>query len=158
VDEHAGLWRVSMQELVVFLVDYVESRDRGGALCVDAVAGAPCLYCARTPCEIALRFAKAVEATDADQHCRREYRTPQTMWICFETDSLPKPSLDELSTSKRYRNGPETGRAEHVSVHYRVQIISDPFRYICTVAHLSTLGQLNEPGSATSILTDIKCS
>ena len=23
------------------------------------------------------------------------------VWICFETDSLPKPSLDELSTSKR---------------------------------------------------------
>jgi hypothetical protein len=56
------------------------------------------------------------------------------VWICFETDSSRKPSLDELSTSKDFemgpKRGPETGRAEHVSIHYRVQMILDPFRYI----------------------------
>ena len=47
----------------------------------------------------------------------------------FTPETEPRRTIDIETVSKRYRNGPETGRTEHVSINYRVQIISEAFRY-----------------------------
>eukprot|EP00966_Prymnesium_polylepis_P002288 52821-Prymnesium_polylepis.1 len=48
----------------------------------------------------------------------------------FRNGLIPETEPRRTIHFERLRNGPETGRAEQVSIHYRVQIISDPFRYI----------------------------
>lgn len=76
--KQAGLLEGNLYDQVDFLVDYVESHDRADSASPDVLPCAPCLYIARTPCEIALRFAKAMEFTKSDQCCKREYIMPQT--------------------------------------------------------------------------------
>ena len=45
----------------------------------------------------------------------------------FRNGLPPEP---EPRANYPLRNGSETGRAEHVSKHYRIRIFSNPFRYI----------------------------
>eukprot|EP00966_Prymnesium_polylepis_P181425 4202151-Prymnesium_polylepis.1 len=48
----------------------------------------------------------------------------------FRNGLIPETEPRRTVHFERLRNGPETGRTEHTSIHYRVQMISDPFRYI----------------------------
>lgn len=132
--EEAGVLEENLCDQVNFLVDYVESRDRADSASPDVMPGAPCLYVARTPCEIALRFAKAMESAKPNQRLRREYLTPQT--LLSERDECVASKHTELRVD--IYAGPTNGhgfRELCLSVAQRPMHSGRPF---CKVTHRKT--------------------
>eukprot|EP00966_Prymnesium_polylepis_P321244 7377550-Prymnesium_polylepis.1 len=71
------------------------------------------------------------------------------VWICSETDSSRKPSLDELSASKDFEMGPNQNGSDGARFGtLRVQMISDRFDTYAYTPRPSPLRRHQPPDSS----------